>query len=182
MNRFAAALLGTGVRHSQTAPEQKGEPPLHAEGCGQHPHHLPSAQGAQDENRGSPQVHPGLPQEVDRDAEITEHLMNIRAILLEIKQDLAYGGAVVDDDCDEEPVAVPQQSGTGNRRKGGRSGRNGHRDENRNGRSGRPCSRICRAADRGDPGESGETGPCHGGYQSRPSRNRYFSRWPFRWN
>ena len=30
--------------------------------------------------------------EVDRDAEITEHLMNIRAILLEIKQDLAYGG------------------------------------------------------------------------------------------
>ena len=48
--------------------------------------------------------------EVDRDAEITEHLMNIRAILLEIKQDLAYGGAVVDDDCDEEPVAVPQQS------------------------------------------------------------------------
>ena len=49
--------------------------------------------------------------EVDRDAEITEHLMNIRAILLEIKQDLAYGGAVVDDDCDEEPVAVPQQSG-----------------------------------------------------------------------
>jgi len=49
--------------------------------------------------------------EVDRDTEITEHLMNIRAILLEIKQDLAYGGEVVDDDCDEEPMAVPQPSG-----------------------------------------------------------------------
>ena len=33
--------------------------------------------------------------EVDRDAEITEHLMNIRAILLEIKQDLAYGLSLI---------------------------------------------------------------------------------------
>lgn len=104
--------------------------------------------------------------EVDRDAEITEHLMNIRAILLEIKQDLAYGGAVVDDDCDEEPVAVPQQSGRKTVGKGDEAGETDTGTKNGNGRSGRPCSRICRAADRGDPGESGETGPCHGGYQA----------------
>lgn len=36
--------------------------------------------------------------EVDRDTEIAEHLMHIRAILLEIKQDLTTGGIVVDDD------------------------------------------------------------------------------------
>ena len=44
--------------------------------------------------------------EVDRDAEITEHLMRIRAILLEIKQDLSMGGIVVDngEEADEEPV------------------------------------------------------------------------------
>lgn len=39
--------------------------------------------------------------EVDRDAEITERLMNIRAILLEIKQDILYDGQVVDDSGEE---------------------------------------------------------------------------------
>ena len=49
--------------------------------------------------------------EVDRDAEIAEHLMNIRAILLEIKQDLAYGGEVVNDDYDDDPrPAAPTAS------------------------------------------------------------------------
>lgn len=33
--------------------------------------------------------------EVDRDAEITERLMSIRAVLLEIKQDLAYAGDTI---------------------------------------------------------------------------------------
>ncbi|HIZ15230.1 MAG TPA: MerR family transcriptional regulator [Candidatus Tidjanibacter faecipullorum] len=47
--------------------------------------------------------------EVDRDTEIAEHLMHIRAILLEIKQDLTTGGIVVDDDelAEEEPAAEP---------------------------------------------------------------------------
>lgn len=35
--------------------------------------------------------------EVDRDAEIAERLMNIRGMLLEVKQDLVMGGRVVDD-------------------------------------------------------------------------------------
>ena len=38
--------------------------------------------------------------EIDRDAEITEKLMNIRAMLLQIKQDLAYDGQVVDEDME----------------------------------------------------------------------------------
>lgn len=50
--------------------------------------------------------------EVDRDAEITERLMNIRAILLEIKQDLAYEGQTVDDDTDDlADEAMPQAAG-----------------------------------------------------------------------
>lgn len=40
--------------------------------------------------------------EVDRDAEITERLMNIRAVLLEIKQDLLYEGQVVDDSVEDD--------------------------------------------------------------------------------
>lgn len=47
--------------------------------------------------------------EVDRDTEITERLMHIRAILQEIRQDLSMGGIVVDNDDDdldaEEPPA-----------------------------------------------------------------------------
>lgn len=39
--------------------------------------------------------------EVDRDAEIAERLMSIRAILLEIKQDLTYDGEVVDNGEDD---------------------------------------------------------------------------------
>lgn len=40
--------------------------------------------------------------EVDRDAEITERLMNIRSMLLEIKHDLAFDGEAIDD---EEPLS-----------------------------------------------------------------------------
>lgn len=40
--------------------------------------------------------------EIDRDAEITERLMNIRAMLLQIKQDLAYDGKVVDEEMEYE--------------------------------------------------------------------------------
>lgn len=40
--------------------------------------------------------------EVDRDAEITERLMNVRAVLLEIKQDFLYDGQVVDDSYDDD--------------------------------------------------------------------------------
>lgn len=39
--------------------------------------------------------------EVDRDTEITERLMHIRAILQEIRQDLSMGGIVVDNDDDD---------------------------------------------------------------------------------
>ena len=108
--------------------------------------------------------------EVDRDAEITEHLMNIRAILLEIKQDLAYGGAVVDDDCDEDrgdpgesgetgPCHGGYQTalrGTGTLR-GGRSagtdagGKNGRRRRVRIG----PCRLRRRNCRRGDPAGRG---------------------------
>lgn len=42
--------------------------------------------------------------EVDRDAEITERLMGIRALLLEIKQDLAYGGDTVEDEEEFSPT------------------------------------------------------------------------------
>ena len=104
--------------------------------------------------------------EVDRDAEITEHLMNIRAILLEIKQDLAYGGAVVDDDCDEEPVAVPQQSG---RETVGKGDEAGETDTGTKTGTAAAADRAPESAAQptgGDPGESGETGPCHGGYQT----------------
>lgn len=48
--------------------------------------------------------------EVDRDTEITERLMHIRAILQEIRQDLSMGGIVVDnddDDLDAEEIAAP---------------------------------------------------------------------------
>ncbi len=52
-------------------------------------------------------------EEVDRDARITEHLMNIKAILLEIKQDLKYDGQVVDDDVADDMAedAVAQGGG-----------------------------------------------------------------------
>lgn len=48
--------------------------------------------------------------EVDRDTEITERLMHIRAILQEIRQDLSMGGIVVDnddDDLDAEETPAP---------------------------------------------------------------------------
>lgn len=48
--------------------------------------------------------------EVDRDTEITERLMHIRAILQEIRQDLSMGGIVVDnddDDLDAEEAPAP---------------------------------------------------------------------------
>ena len=44
--------------------------------------------------------------EIDRDAEITEKLMNIRAMLLQIKQDLAYDGQVVDEDMEYDDAEV----------------------------------------------------------------------------
>ena len=119
--------------------------------------------------------------EVDRDAEITEHLMNIRAILLEIKQDLAYGGAVVDDDCDEEPVAVPQQSeretvGRGTKREKRTPGRKRERPQRPTVLPNLPRSRP------GRPGRERRDRPLPRRIPGRPSRNRYSSRWPFRWN
>ena len=103
--------------------------------------------------------------EVDRDAEITEHLMNIRAILLEIKQDLAYGGAVVDDDCDEEPVAVPQQSG---RKTVGKGDEAGETDTGTKTGTAAAADRAPESAAQptGETRERAETGPCHGGYQA----------------
>lgn len=53
--------------------------------------------------------------EVDRDAEITERLMGIRALLLEIKQDLTYGGDAVEDEEEFSPAAnAADISGTEN--------------------------------------------------------------------
>lgn len=44
--------------------------------------------------------------EVDRDAEITERLMGIRALLLEIKQDLSCDGTVVDDEIETDQAGT----------------------------------------------------------------------------
>ena len=44
--------------------------------------------------------------EIDRDAEITEKSMNIRAMLRQIKQELAYDGQVVDEDMEYDDAEV----------------------------------------------------------------------------
>ena len=108
--------------------------------------------------------------EVDRDAEITEHLMNIRAILLEIKQDLPTAGSG-GRRLRRRAVAVPQQSGRETVGKGDEAGKERTAGtKTRNGRQAdRPVLPNLPRSDRGDPGESGEsgeTGPCHGGYQA----------------
>lgn len=119
--------------------------------------------------------------EVDRDAEITEHLMNIRAILLEIKQDLAYGGAVVDDDCDEEPVAVPQQSERETVGKGDEAGETDTGTKTGTAAAATVLPNLPRSRP-GRPGRERRDRPLPRRIPGRPSRNRYSSRWPFRWN
>ena len=119
--------------------------------------------------------------EVDRDAEITEHLMNIRAILLEIKQDLAYGGAVVDDDCDEEPVAVPQQSERETVGKGDEAGETDTGTKRERPQRPTVLPNLPRSRP-GRPGRERRDRPLPRRIPGRPSRNRYSSRWPFRWN